>query len=121
MVRSARDFSVDFVFPTLTRIFEKKTVFGDKLKHVIEPRAVYRYVTGIGTDFNRFIRFDERDLLANTNELMLSVTNRDLRQARRQRAGDLHLGAHAEALLRSDVRRRPADRERATYSRPPRT
>jgi LPS-assembly protein len=76
LVRSARDVSVDFVFPTLTRIFEKKTVFGDKLKHVIEPRAVYRYVTGIGQDFNRFIRFDERDLLANTNELLLSVANR---------------------------------------------
>ena len=76
IVRSARDFSVDFVFPSLARIFEKKTVFGDKLKHVIEPRAVYRYVTGIGEDFNRFIRFDERDLLANTNELLVSVANR---------------------------------------------
>ena len=48
IVRSARDFSLDFVFPSLTRIFEKKTIFGDKLKHVIEPRATYRYVTGIG-------------------------------------------------------------------------
>ena len=76
IVRSARDFSVDFVLPTLARIFEKKTVFGDKLKHVIEPRAVYRYVTGVGEDFNRFVRFDERDILADTNELQLSITNR---------------------------------------------
>jgi LPS-assembly protein len=76
IVRSARDFSLDLVFPSLARVFEKKTVFGDKLKHVIEPRATYRYVTGIGEDFNRFIRFDERDLLANTNELLLSVANR---------------------------------------------
>jgi LPS-assembly protein len=33
-------------------------------------------VSGIGDDFNRYIRFDETDLLANTNELELSLTNR---------------------------------------------
>ena len=74
--RSARDFSLDLILPSLARVYEGKTVFGDKLKHVIEPRVTYRYVTGIGEDFNRFIRFDESDLLANTNELALSVTNR---------------------------------------------
>jgi LPS-assembly protein len=46
------------------------------LKHVIEPRATFRYVTGIGNDFDRFIRFDETDLLTNTNELELSLANR---------------------------------------------
>ncbi len=75
-VRSARDLSVDFVFPTLYRVFDKKTFLGDKLKHVIEPRATYRYITGIGSDFNDFIRFDDTDLLSNTNELELSLTNR---------------------------------------------
>ena len=76
IVRSARDFSLDLVLPSAARVFNKKTVFGDKLKHVIEPRATYRYVTGIGSDFNRFVRFDETDLLSDTNELALSVTNR---------------------------------------------
>ena len=76
ILRSARDFSLDIVLPSFERIFEKKTIFGDKLKHVIEPRATYRYVTGIGTDFDRFIRFDENDLLTNTNELEISLTNR---------------------------------------------
>lgn len=76
LVRSARDFSMDIILPSLARVFDKKTIFGDKLKHVIEPRATYRYVTGIADDFNRFIRFDESDLLANTNELELSLTNR---------------------------------------------
>jgi LPS-assembly protein len=76
LVRSARDLSVDLVLPSLERIFAKKTIFGDKLKHVIEPRATYRYVTGIGTDYDRFIRFDETDLLSNTNEIELSLTNR---------------------------------------------
>ena len=36
----------------------------------------YKYLSGIGADFDRFIRFDETDLLANTNELALSLTNR---------------------------------------------
>ena len=76
LVRSSRDFSVDFIFPSLARVFQKKTIFGDKLKHVIEPRATYRYVSGVGDDFTRFIRFDETDLLSNTNELELSLTNR---------------------------------------------
>ena len=76
LVRSARTLSLDMIFPALERVFQKKTVFGDKLKHVIEPRATYRYVTGIGDDFNRYIRFDETDLLADTNELEISLTNR---------------------------------------------
>ena len=76
LVRSARDFSLDLILPSLARVFDKKTIFGDKLKHVIEPRVTYRYVTGIGDDFVRFIRFDENDLTANTNELLLSLANR---------------------------------------------
>ncbi len=76
VVRSARDFSLDLVFPTLERVYNRKSFLGDKLKHVIEPRATYRYVTGIGTDFNRFIRFDENDLQSNTNEVEIALANR---------------------------------------------
>jgi LPS-assembly protein len=75
-VRSSRDFSLDIALPSLARVFNKKTIFGDKLKHVIEPRATYRYVTGIGEDYARFIRFDETDIKSNTNELLIGVTNR---------------------------------------------
>jgi LPS-assembly protein len=96
MTRSTRDFSLDLILPSLARVYNKKTVFGEKLKHVIEPRVTYKYVTGIGSDpacrqaaeasgtlegagcsdFDHYIRFDENDLLANTNELTLSLTNR---------------------------------------------
>jgi LPS-assembly protein len=76
LVRSSRDFSLDVMLPSLARVFNKKTIFGDKLKHVIEPRVTYRYVTGIGDEFVRFIRFDENDLAANTNELLISIANR---------------------------------------------
>ena len=76
ITQSARDFSLDIMLPTLERVFNKKTFLGDKLKHVIEPRVTYKIVTGIGSDFDRIIRFDENDLLSNTNELLLSLTNR---------------------------------------------
>jgi LPS-assembly protein len=76
LVRSSRDLSVDVIFPSLARVFSKKTVFGDKLKHVIEPRVTYNYINGIGSDFTRFIHFDETDLLANTNEVQFSLANR---------------------------------------------
>jgi LPS-assembly protein len=76
IVRSSRDFTLDLILPSLARVFDKKTIFGDKLKHVIEPRVTYRYVTGIGEDFVRYIRFDENDLAANTNELLISIANR---------------------------------------------
>ena len=76
VVRSARDFSLDLVFPTLERLYSQKSFLGDKLKHVIEPRATYRYVTGIGNEFNRFIRFDENDLQSNTNEVEIALANR---------------------------------------------
>ena len=76
VVRSTRDFSLDIILPSLARVFDKKTIFGDKLKHVIEPHATYRYVTGIGSDYARFIRFDETDIKSNTNELLLGLTNR---------------------------------------------
>ena len=76
IVRSARDFALDIALPSLSRIFNRKTFLGDRLKHVIEPRAIYRYVTGVGSNFNRFIRFDETDLLSDTNELLVSLTNR---------------------------------------------
>jgi len=76
LLSSSRDYSVDFIFPSLARVFDKKTFLGDKLKHVFEPRATYKYVDGIGDNFARFIRFDETDLVSNTNELDLSLTNR---------------------------------------------
>lgn len=73
--RSAREFDVELVPPALERTFNKKTRLGDKLKHVVEPRISYRYVTGI-EDFNEVIRFDETDLISNTHEVEISLTNR---------------------------------------------
>jgi len=75
-LRSAREFKLDLVAPSFARVFNRKSWLGDKLKHVIEPRATYEYVTGIGQDFNKIIHFDETDLLSNTNQATFSLTNR---------------------------------------------
>src|SRR5262249_39252158 len=42
---------------------------------VIEPRASFRYVGGV-TDFDAPVRFDETELLSNTTEAEISLTNR---------------------------------------------
>lgn len=60
--------------PTLSRIYDHK-LFGRVVKHTIEPFAIYRYQTGIN-DFNQIIRFDYRDILADTNEIEYGVVNR---------------------------------------------
>ena len=76
LLRSAREFKLDLIAPSFERVFNRKTFLGDKLKHVIEPRATYEYVTGIGQDFDKIIHFDEMDLLSNTNQVTLSLANR---------------------------------------------
>jgi len=37
--------TVDLVLPSLARIFDAPSWIGEKMKHVIEPRATYRYMT----------------------------------------------------------------------------
>jgi LPS-assembly protein len=76
LLRSAREFKLDLIAPSFERVFNRKTFLGDKLKHVIEPRATYEYVGGVGQDFNKIIHFDEMDLLSNTSQVTISLTNR---------------------------------------------
>lgn len=66
--------SVELRPPSLSRIFEGEH-FGRKWKHVIEPRFVYSYATGVN-NFDRVIQFDERDILTNTNEVEYAIVNR---------------------------------------------
>ena len=73
--RFAPEVDIDFILPPLERIFDHKTFLGDKLKHVIEPRLTYKYVTGVN-NFNQTLLFDPVDLLNNTSQLRIGVTNR---------------------------------------------
>ncbi|MDP9169470.1 MAG: LPS assembly protein LptD, partial [Acidobacteriota bacterium] len=75
LARNAPEANVDFIMPSIERIFNRKTFMGDKLKHVIEPRASYKYVSGIKR-FADTLRFDPIDLLSDTSEVEVGLTNR---------------------------------------------
>ncbi len=75
LLRSAADVDVVLFLPPIARVFKAPKWLGSKLKHVVETRAEFRDVSGV-TDFSRILRFDETDLLTDTEELDLSIANR---------------------------------------------
>ncbi|MEI9815277.1 MAG: hypothetical protein WDO18_22685 [Acidobacteriota bacterium] len=79
--RFARDVQFDLGLPRISRIFAapKWLHAGEKVKHVVELRARYRYVTGI-QDFKDTVRFDETDIMSNTHEVEFNLTNRLLKR-----------------------------------------
>ncbi len=66
--------SMDIRPPSFAKIFDRK-LFGYVLKHTVEPHVTYRYQTGIN-DFSQIIRFDQRDILVDTNEVQYGIVNR---------------------------------------------
>jgi LPS-assembly protein len=72
--RQALETSVELRPPALERVFDKEFL-GKKWKHVIEPRAVYRFVTGVN-DFANILKFDERDVLTDTHEVEYGFVTR---------------------------------------------
>jgi LPS-assembly protein len=73
--RGTGEVALDLYLPSLARVYKTNGWFGPQMKHVIEPYAKYRYLTGV-EDFNRIIRFDELDILTNTNQVEAGITNR---------------------------------------------
>jgi LPS-assembly protein len=63
--------------PSIERIFAppKWMHLGSKVKHVIEAEATYENVSGIN-QFQRIIHFDATDIISNTNQVTLWLTNR---------------------------------------------
>jgi LPS-assembly protein len=72
--RQALEAGVELRPPTLEKVFGKEFL-GRKWKHAIEPRAVYRLVTGVN-DFANVLHFDERDILSNTHEVGYGLVTR---------------------------------------------
>jgi len=72
--RKSLEGSVELRPPAIDRVFDTEFL-GRKWKHVVEPRVVYDYVTGVGS-FDRILRFDDRDILSDTNEVEYGVVNR---------------------------------------------
>ncbi len=75
LYRRTGEVAIDVAPPVIEGIFRGPKWLGDRVKHVIEPRFRYRYTRGI-EDFDQAIRFDIQDLVHNTNEAEISVTNR---------------------------------------------
>lgn len=74
--RFSREMGFDLQLPTLSRIFAAPRWSGARQwKHSIEPRVQFRKVSGV-SDFERAIRFDEMELVANTTEFDVSIANR---------------------------------------------
>jgi LPS-assembly protein len=72
--RQALEGSVEVLPPPIERVFDK-TWMNRKWKHVIEPRITYNYTTGVH-NFANILRFDDRDILSDTNEVEYSLVNR---------------------------------------------
>jgi LPS-assembly protein len=75
--RTTGELELDVRPPALARIWDTGPA---KWKHVIEPQFVYRFVRGVN-QFDRFIRFDDRDTLTDTNEIEYSITQRLFRRS----------------------------------------
>ena len=73
--RGTGEFTLDLSLPSLARVYGGPKWLGEKVKHVIETEAGFRHVAG-NDSFDRFILFDETDLLSNTTEIDVSLTNR---------------------------------------------
>ncbi|MGI8565705.1 MAG: LPS-assembly protein LptD [Pyrinomonadaceae bacterium] len=74
VVRGYGEFNLDVRPPALARNFRR----GDGaffFRHTIEPYLTYRKISGISS-FERIIRFDYTDAIADTNEIEYGVTNR---------------------------------------------
>lgn len=64
--------------PVLERTFSSPLIhkwFGSDVKHTIEPMAAYHLVRGID-NFQQYLRFDETDVVSNTNEVEYGATQR---------------------------------------------
>jgi LPS-assembly protein len=77
LFRKDADFTLDFRLPSIERIYNppKWLHLGGKMKHVVEAEATYEYVTGIN-QFQKILHFDATDIISNTNQLTISLTNR---------------------------------------------
>ena len=73
VVRGYGELELDVRPPALARNFRRGGRFF--FRHVIEPYFIYRRIKGI-TNFERIIRFDLTDAIADTNEIEYGMTNR---------------------------------------------
>ena len=103
--RKAVEGSVEIRPPALERVYDRE-FWGRKWKHVIEPRATYRYVTGVD-NFAQILRFDERDILSNTSEVEYAVVNRLYAKRTSAKDGGLRRRGHGFPYYRTSAGAEP--------------
>lgn len=73
VTRSYGEFELDVRPPAFAKDFRRSSGFF--FRHVIEPYMIYRKISGIN-NFDRIIRFDYIDAIADTNEIEFGIANR---------------------------------------------
>ena len=76
ITRGYGEFELDVRPPPLFKDYHYKNG-SFYFRHLIEPYVIYRRIWGIH-DFDRYIRFDYVDAIADTNEIEFGVSNRFL-------------------------------------------
>ncbi len=105
--RNYVDFSVEVRPPVLGAVYRKDDGT-PRFKHVIEPYVVYRRIAGV-SNYERIPLFDERDAVANTNEVEYGITNRFFVRRRERGTGNREGGAsegQSHELLSVTVRQK---------------
>jgi len=75
ILRTSGEVTLDLSLPPLARLYSGPGWMGERVKHVIETEVGFRHVTGVDC-FECYILFDETDLVSNTTEAGISLTNR---------------------------------------------
>jgi LPS-assembly protein len=75
--RQYTELDIELRTPELEKTFHTRR-FGD-FTHLIEPQITYRNIHGI-TSLRETIRFDDEDVIADTNELEFGIVNRVIRR-----------------------------------------
>jgi lipopolysaccharide assembly outer membrane protein LptD (OstA) len=116
LTRQYAELAVDIRPPALEKIFLNADG-SRRFKHLIEPYITYRLIKGIGEEFNKIIRFDERDAVANTNEFEYAVVNRfftttSSSEFRRKKKAQKQTGQFSEMEIESpETKRKRSDKE----------
>ena len=75
LTRLLGDFALDLRPPSLEKVLAR-SLWGRRLKHVIEPDIVYRLVKARDPEeLANVVRYDDLDILSQTNEVEYSLTN----------------------------------------------
>ena len=90
ITRAYGEFELDVRPPAFARDFNRGERFF--FRHVIEPYVIYRKITGIN-NFDRIIRFDYIDAIADTNEIEFGIANRFFTQRSTENVSDVPVRA----------------------------